>query len=244
MFVALFLAFTTTIQTAAPDAAATVRRSGQQVIDAGYRSDVAALTSALTVLAPLIHTPEVAARAAYFSGFGHFQLALISGASDAQARMRHLDAAIRDLQIAVNLDGNDPEPALLLGHCYGMKRSFDPKGDYAIQLQATALRGRAITLAPANPRAVLVQAMSLYYRPVQAGGDRNKGLARWQEALDLFARTPSTEIAWGHAEGYIWLSQVHFNNGDIPQARAALEKSLTLRPDFVAAKTALASLPQ
>ena len=77
----------------------------------------------------------------------------------------------------------------------------------------------------------------------QAGGNQQRGLARWHEALDLFAKpTPSTDVGWGHAEAYFWLSNVYSSSGDTDKASAALEKSISLRPDFVAAKSALAAL--
>jgi tetratricopeptide (TPR) repeat protein len=227
-----------------PGAAAdTLRRASQAVVDAGYRSDVPTLERALSDLGPLINVPGVAGRAAYFSGFANWQLSLIVGFKDPKARAMYLDAAIRDLQTAVNLDGSDVEAVVLLGHCFGLKRSNNPKGDYVVQLQANALRNRAFAQSPRNPRVALIEAMGLYYRPPQAGGNQERGLARWHEALDLFAKpTPSADVGWGHAEAYFWLSNVHGSSGDTDKARAALEKSLSLRPDFVAAKTALAAL--
>jgi hypothetical protein len=244
MFVVVTLILSALGADAQPDLAAdTLRRASQAVVDAGYRSDVPALERALSDLGPLINTPGVAGRAAYFSGFANWQLSLIVGFNDPKARAVYLDAAIRDLQTAVNLDGSDVEAVVLLGHCFGLKRSNNPKGDYVVQLQANALRTRAFAQAPTNPRVALIEAMGLYYRPPQAGGNQERGLTRWHEALDLFAKpSPSADVGWGHAEAYLWLSNVYGSSGDSDKARAALEKSLSLRPDFVAAKTALAAL--
>lgn len=222
-----------------------LQRASRQVIDGGYRSDVPALQHALTELKPLFATPDLAARAAYFSGFANWQLALTEGTADPRERGPYLDRAISDLQVAVNLNDADAEATLLLGHCYGLKRSFDPKGDPVIQLQAIALRSRAKALAPTNPRVVLIDAMGLYYRPAQVGGNREAGLARWREALDLFAKAaPATDVGWGHSEAYLWLANVYANTSAPDQARVALEKALALRPDFVAAQRALAALPR
>jgi hypothetical protein len=113
-----------------------------------------------------------------------------------------------------------------------------------IQLQANALRAAAAKLAPSNPRVVLIDAMGLYYRPPQAGGDRARGLDRWQDALRLFDTGSAVDVGWGHPEAYLWLSAVYSSNGDVAGARRALEKALSIRPDFVAARTALAALPK
>jgi tetratricopeptide (TPR) repeat protein len=228
------------LQLQAPGAAK-LSALGREVIDAGYRSDVVTLERAIADLQPLIRNAAGGSRAAYFSGFGRLQLALITGGADAPADPRHLDAAIQDLQIAVNLDASDPEAALLLGHCFGLKRSSDPRGDPAVQLQANALRARAAALAPANPRVVLIDAMGLYYRPPQAGGNREHGLARWDEALALFAKAAGKDgdLGWGHAEAYWWLAQLQFNADAPDQARALLEKALAIRPDFAAVRRTL-----
>jgi hypothetical protein len=89
---------------------------------------------------------------------------------------------------------------------------------------------------------VLIDAMGLYYRPPAAGGDRARGLARWQQALDLFAKSTAPDVGWGHAEAYLWLAFVHSQAGAPGKARDALEKAVALRPDFVAARNALAAL--
>ncbi len=229
---------------ASPD---TLRRAAQEAVDAGYQSDVPRLERALAELHGLFRDAALAPRAAYYAGFAQWQLSLIAGQSDAAARRRYLDDAIRDLLVAMSLDATNAETLLLLGHCFGLQRSFDPGGTPIVQWQANALRQRATALAPKNPRVVLIDAMGLYYRPSQAGGNQERGLERWLEAFELFAASkpdPANDAGWGHAEGYLWLAQVYGRTNALDKARAALEKSLAIRPDFVAAQRALAALPR
>lgn len=182
----------------------------------------------------------------YYAGYGSFVLALmvgpgglISARGDSQLMDQLVDEAIRFLEASVGAKSDFADALALLAHGYSMKLSSDP-GQHAAGLGPLAQQKRAAALAldPLNPRAVLIDAMSLFWGPPQWGGDREKGLARWREALALFAQESARDPLlpdWGHAEAWAWLAGAYLvlEPPDPIRAREAAEKALTLHPEFL-----------
>lgn len=79
--------------------------------------------------------------------------------------------------------------------------------------------------------------MRLVYTPAARGGDRNKGIERWHDALTLFATERSDAVLpdWGHAEAWAWLAGLQLRS-DPPQraeAKRSVERALELRPGWM-----------
>jgi tetratricopeptide (TPR) repeat protein len=90
----------------------------------------------------------------------------------------------------------------------------------------------------------LLRAMNEVFVPPQYGGNRERGLERWREAIQLFEQEASSGRVsirnWGHAEAWAWLGGAYLSMSRPADARIALEEALKLRPDFWWATTALA----
>jgi hypothetical protein len=108
------------------------------------------------------------------------------------------------------------------------------------------VRRTALELGPSNPRVVLVDAGFIFNNPAESKG-KERGLARWQEALRLFDAEANATAGdpmaprWGHALSYAGLANL-YSRMDPPQkenARTAAETALRMRPDFWYARTQL-----
>jgi tetratricopeptide (TPR) repeat protein len=85
-----------------------------------------------------------------------------------------------------------------------------------------------------NPRVWLLKGMSAMYTPSMFGGGLDKAEAHLQRARALFAadRPAPARPAWGEAETYAYLGQVHAKRGRADEARAAYQQALALQPDY------------
>ena len=76
---------------------------------------------------------------------------------------------------------------------------------------------KAVQLAPDNPRVVLSVAMSDFNTPEMWGGSKERALAGFQRAAELFSlEKPTNPIrpTWGHSETYAWLGLAYLERDD------------------------------
>ena len=111
--------------------------------------------------------------------------------------------------------------------------SNGPKANEAI--------GRALEIAPNNPRVAMLDAIGAYYKPSFAGGGMQKSIQGLKEATRLFERSgesgdaqaPSQElITWGRAESYAWLAKLYLEEEQWDKAREMLLQAVDIRSDY------------
>lgn len=115
----------------------------------------------------------------------------------------------------------------------------------ALATELAGVRRKALELGPRNPRVVMMDAGMIFNIPPERGGDQQKGIARWREAMSLFeseAAVPPVderEPRWGRDVAYGWLSNLYLRlaTPDLTRAREAADRALVLRPDFWWLKT-------
>ncbi len=76
--------------------------------------------------------------------------------------------------------------------------------------EAAALREKAKSLDPSNPRPWMLEGMSLFYTPSMFGGGKDKAKVAYKKALDLYATfKPASSIApdWGQKTAEYFLKQ-------------------------------------
>jgi hypothetical protein len=114
-------------------------------------------------------------------------------------------------------------------------------------------RAKALELGPQNPRVVLMDAGMIFNNPPERGGSRERGLARYLEAialLDREAQAPpadATRPMWGRELAYGWVTGMYLDVSppQVDKARDAAMTALKLRPDFWFVKTQVVpKLPQ
>ncbi len=238
-------------------------RSMRQLVDAkveltkaNYSGDLDELKRVIADFGRLAQGDPMGWLASYYAGYGSFVLALMVGPQgllspegDPQQMQQLVDEAIQYLEASVEKKQDFADALALLAHCYSMKLRSNPQ-QYAAVLgpRARERLSAALVLEPRNPRAVLIDAMRIFWTPPQGGGDRGKGLARWQEALELFAKEKETKRDpalpdWGYAEAWAWYAGANLTLALQPprvvRAKEAADKALALRPDFLWIKKSL-----
>jgi hypothetical protein len=104
---------------------------------------------------------------------------------------------------------------------------------------------RALQLAAANPRVLLVDAMSDYELSGEKGGNKERALAKLRQAVAAFEaeRTGAEPLpGWGAAEAWFLLARDLFDHGDPVGARDALEHALLIAPEFAQARRLMAKV--
>jgi tetratricopeptide (TPR) repeat protein len=158
-----------------------------------------------------------------------------------------LERAVDHLRTAVERKPTFAEAQALLATCAGMLANIDrSRLDSLIPLMKAAWAA-ALEHGETNPRVQLLRAMSEVFVPPAYGGNPDKGLARWKQAIVMFEQEdagakPGAGPTWGHAEAWAWLGGAHLASGRHADAQSALEHAVRLRPDFWWA--ANAALPQ
>jgi tetratricopeptide (TPR) repeat protein len=144
-----------------------------------------------------------------------------------------LEGAVSQLQQAVKRDPKDAESYALLGSVYGLQIAESPvTGGMRLGPRASAALDRAASLAPTNPRVLLLQGVSAFNTPAMFGGGTGKAETLLRRSLERFAGEPATKAwpAWGRFDAHVWLGQTLAERGQRAAAKAEYDKALAITP--------------
>jgi tetratricopeptide (TPR) repeat protein len=186
-------------------------------------------------------------------------VAQLSGAEGAESPLRHYYAGLANYRLAMVVEAKDKSRARdAAARCVSrLDEALRRKSDFAegMALQSACLRvlahltswnplvgsksagqlERAVKLAPKNPRALMLQALD----NGESGRIDGAAIVKLKKAAAAFEaerqgvdRTPG----WGGAEVYAYLGRGYLEQGDVVNARDALERALLIAPDFALAR--------
>lgn len=199
-------------------------------------SDALAGASARGDLQVLVH---------YYSAYAAYRAAELD--DDLEFRVGiMLDRCIEQARRAIRLDREYAEAHALIGACHGLAAARRPLAAIVAGNFAARELRRAVSLAPDNPRVILLNAVTQRRR---ASGDafRQEQVERQlREALRQFeSALASTDVGapdWGEAEAHLLLAELAMTRGARGEARDHIEQALLIAPDYSAARTQLQSL--
>lgn len=180
---------------------------------------------------------EDGALADYYRAYGHYRLGEITVAEKKTAK-RHLNDCIDILKERVEISPEFAEAHALLATCYGVSAPFYMLRAATRGIAANGALEKALSEAPDNPRVVLAEAISLYFRPGAFGGDKELARKRLKDALALFSDfVPSGDEQpdWGEEEAWLYLARGYREAGDIEAARESLTEALRVESEYRAA---------
>lgn len=176
---------------------------------------------------------ERAALAHYYAALASYRLA--STQQKKGEMIKHLDYSIEHLEKAIEIDDQFTEGYALLGSALGWKSGLKPMQAMFLGPKATKMVATAKGMEPDNPRVLLVAAVSDYNTPKMFGGDQERAMEGFQQAIRVFEKEQVLDPmmpSWGHDETYAWIGQAYMAKGAEVQARAAFEKALEINPDY------------
>jgi tetratricopeptide (TPR) repeat protein len=126
-----------------------------------------------------------------------------------------------------------PETYALRSSVLGQMIGSNPIRGVTLGPRSGNAMDRALELGPNNPRVWLLRGIGAMFTPSMFGGGVDKAEEYLNKALALFPndRPAPPMPAWGYAEAYIWMGQVHKRRDRIDDARQAFNRALELQPD-------------
>ncbi len=213
----------------------------ERAYTANFRNDPAGLVESVRTFERLASDDSVAPFAHYYAGWAKWCVAASQfAAGDVKGAIESGEQSAADMRLAIAARGDLSDFHTGLANALIVVGSLDQTRFPAIIKELSEARRRALELDPANPRALLMDAGIVFNTPRERGGDQQKGIDRWLEAIHRFEdeqRSPPANALmpdWGLPLAYGWLSQVYLNATPprVEDARKAAETALTLRPDF------------
>ena len=154
-------------------------------------------------------------------------------------------ACLDALEKANELEPRFVEGLALEAACAGYLGSLGGLRAGLAQRRSEARLSAARELAPRNPRVLLVEGLTRWYRPGAAASDRAEARKAFEGAARAFetvAESAPGQPSWGEAEAWLFIGRSLADSGDLLGARNAFEKSLLIAPEFAAARRRLAAL--
>jgi hypothetical protein len=184
---------------------------------------------------------------AYYAGLVYWRLAQLTAQAPPEGKAASVSQlaqrCTRELDPALEEHDDFVEGLALRSACLAA-----PLSDGGLHLPGHRPRKdveRALTLAPRNPRALLVDALSDYQLPPSLGGNPERALTELRRAVAAFESEragPEPMPGWGAAEAYTLLGQDLLAHNDPVGARDALERALLLAPDYAQARRLMATI--
>jgi len=154
---------------------------------------------------------------------------------------RSADICVDQLNQAMRLQEDSAEALALQSGCLALLAQVHSiRAPLLVSRSASQMR-RAVTLAPRNPRVLLLEAQGELARDARTAS----GLDHLQQAIAAFEheRQQTERVpGWGAADAYATLGRSYLDRGDAIAARAALEHALLLVPDFTYAHRLMARI--
>jgi tetratricopeptide (TPR) repeat protein len=206
---------------------------GKQLLRTGTsKNDVPMLREAARYFVNAATTSPHKALCYYYASYANFRL--VNTAKSEAEQDAFVDEAVKYAEQSLALDDKFADAHALLASCYGRKAKgmlggmkYGPKASKSME--------QALALAPNNPRVLMLNATSLYFKPEMWGGDKQKALEHWQKAAEIFDASPKQQTLqpdWGHEEAYAWIGYAMLESGNTDGAKAAFDRALSLNPDY------------
>lgn len=218
----------------------------KQLLETSFKSDSAGLVQARQRFARLLQnehvarTDSLAAWVHYFIGFADWQMAFVTFGNTEGAKKTATEA-VTHLQTATKLKADLVDAYVVLRRCYFWQYLLDPKMGVAGWRESAAMLQKAKEFAPESPQVMFEEAIDWFYKPPAAGGDQQKGLARFQDAVQRFVQIPKRNAYenWWYATTYMYFGQAWLGVEKPEEAERAFKKALALQPDYAMVKNAM-----
>ncbi|HEX9655014.1 MAG TPA: hypothetical protein VGA99_15000 [bacterium] len=222
-----------------------------KLLEVSMKADSAGMVDARQRFENLLQEPQIsnndslAALAHYYSAFANWQLAFVTFGKTEDGQ-KLMSAALAHLKSATEKKENLVDAYVVTRRCLYWRYVLDPTTSGTVWSESKAALEKARTIAPESPLVMLEEAIDLFYKPAQVGGDQQKGLALFQKATRSFDRQPD-EVAyrdWWQATANMMLGQAYLGVENPEKAEEAFRTALSIQPNFEYVKSAMLPMTQ
>jgi tetratricopeptide (TPR) repeat protein len=234
-FIAIAIMFSQGVRGQAVSPEARMNQAKGLLFQGQNRADRSSFAQAKPLLETCRGDGHLAALAEYYLGYADYQLAVVVDQMHEDQAAPDLDSAVAHLECAIAKDDHFAEAYALLSSCFGLKISFSPLKGMYWGPKSRSLMGKARDLAPLNPRVALLDAIGIYNMPSMFGGGKEKGLAGFMHAAELFDRwngADSLQPDWGKEQVHAWIGNAYLERGESMLAKREFEKALDINPEY------------
>jgi tetratricopeptide (TPR) repeat protein len=222
------------------------------LLEMSLKADSARMVQARQRFAKLLENPQVmnndslAAWTHYYIAFANWQLAFVTF-SDASRTIKLMEEALAHLNTATQLKENLIDAYAVSRRCSYWLYTLDPSRAKTIWQESNAAFKKAQAIAPNHPRVRFEEAIELFYKPPQVGGNQEQGLKRFQETIQSFERQSTADKAyedWWHATTYMFFGQACLGAEKPEAAEKAFQAALAIQPKFEYIKSSMLPMTQ
>jgi tetratricopeptide (TPR) repeat protein len=180
----------------------------------------------------------------YYAALVAYRLALLAKDNADRAWLAAQRCTDRLNHVLV-LDTASAEALALQSACLALQSRLDPWRSPLAAPLSLARIDKALTLAPQNPRVLLLGALASRDRPRFFGGDTGQAFSLLRLSVSAFERQRGHAQGmpgWGAADAFTDLARDYLARGDSVAARNVLERALLLAPDFGPARRLMAQI--
>lgn len=155
-----------------------------------------------------------------------------AGSIDRKQAVELLDRCVQELEETLDASPDFVEGLVLQAACAGNLISSAPKRALELSMLSQQALQLSKELAPENPRAALVEGLSVMFLPQNFGGGPEKALRLFEESVRRFETGTGRDpiIGWGKDEAYMWLGIALSITGDMDRSLTALQRASDLNP--------------
>jgi tetratricopeptide (TPR) repeat protein len=201
---------------------------------AAYGTSIEAMIQARAELERLCKANPRSARLHYWMAYADWRVAPRLLEKKKSQAARFVKDGLEHARKAASLDPGLAEAVALESSLLGLSLQLDPSTMMSVGPEIEAHMQRALTMAPENPRVVLLDAIGTLHKPEFGGGGAARALPKFEKAQALFdARTEDDPLApaWGRFEAYAWAGRSAAKLGDREAARGFYARALEIQPD-------------
>jgi tetratricopeptide (TPR) repeat protein len=216
-----------------------------QILYAYHTEDTNSLANLIQDLSAQVKTDARDATLRYHLAHAQYRRGLLAGLGNTHDAESAFADCIDQLKPVLSQDVKSVEAMVLQSACYAGLANHRKIESVLLRSRSDERLNAALSLAPHNPRAVLLSSMDGLRQAKPGTVLRQQAFAQLQLAAQLFDSSSATSIdapGWGHAEAYLALGRELRSRGDQLGARNWIEKSLIAAPDYKEAQRQLAQL--
>ena len=169
----------------------------------------------------------------YWVAVTDWRVVPILASQDRDGAKRYCDEGLAHCDAALKADPRMAEALAVKAGLQGLAINFNGAAAMTLGPTLRANMGRAVEMAPSNPRIRLLDGINTLHMPEFFGGGADKALEKLKQANALFAAesvADSTAPDWGRDDAFLWAGRCAMMLKDYAAARDYFQHALGTNP--------------